>query len=218
MNYLQCVNNTQSTYKHTEDVFNPDIYFADTSAVIEYFSDHTEEINKNEFFINKGSINNKLGIVKKGVLRGFVTDENGNEINLAFYKENDIVSGNLVPNIPSAENVQAIENCVIDVADFEYVMSLILKDVKLIKIFNETLRIIHSNINSRFTSFISYNALKRYQLFLKEYPDLINRIPNYYIANFLGITPTQLSRIRKKFSKMPGQSKSYTKQVVALVV
>ncbi len=201
MNFTPSINKAKGKLEHTENVLKSSFYFENASSFIKYLSNFTIEIKKNEYFIKKGNINNKLGFVKKGILRGFIMDEKGNDINLTFYKENDIVSGNLVPNIPSAENIQAIENCTVYVADFKYVMSLILKDEKLIKIFNETLGGIYSDIHSRYISLISYNALKKYRYFLKEYPDLINRIPNYYIASFLGITPTQLSRIRKEYLK-----------------
>ncbi len=174
------------------------------SSLTEIITGKTEVYKKNEYFIKKGQMNTKLGILRKGVLRGFVTDENGNEINLEFHKENDIISGNLVPNIPTAGNLQAMDDCIIDVVNFEYAMSIINEDNSLTKMFNETLGKVNSKIHSRLTSFISYNALERYQYFLKEYPNLINRVPNYYIANFLGITPTQLSRIRRDFVKKNG--------------
>jgi hypothetical protein len=41
-------------------------------------------------------------------------------------------------------------------------------------------------------------AGERYLIFQKEFPGLENRIPQYHIASYLGITPTQLSRIRAK--------------------
>ncbi len=160
----------------------------------------SEGINKNDYFILKGQACNKLGVVKKGVFRGFITENNGNETTLKFYIENEIISGNLIPNAPSEMNIQAIENSVIDITNYEYAMSLVKEDSKLYKMYNEKIGQLHSNVHLRLTSFISYNALERYQYFIKEYPNLINRIPNYYIANFLGITPTQLSRIRRKFA------------------
>jgi CRP-like cAMP-binding protein len=42
------------------------------------------------------------------------------------------------------------------------------------------------------------NASKRYDAFLEEFPGLEQRIPQYQIASYLGITPVQLSRIRKR--------------------
>ena len=45
---------------------------------------------------------------------------------------------------------------------------------------------------------VTLSAEERYELFLNEYPGLEHRIPWYYIASFLGITPVALSRIRRK--------------------
>jgi len=46
--------------------------------------------------------------------------------------------------------------------------------------------------------FLLDTAETRYRRFLKEFPDLTDRIPQYYIASYLGITDVALSRIRKK--------------------
>lgn len=67
-------------------------------------TDQTEIINKNDFFIKIGQINRKLGIVRKGVLRGFVIDDQGNEVNIMLYQENDLISGNFVPDMSAAIN------------------------------------------------------------------------------------------------------------------
>ena len=157
-------------------------------------------INKNDYFIKVGQINRRLGVVRKGILRGFVVDDKGCEINIILYQENDMVAGNFVADVPATINVQAIENCIIDVANFADVMSTAKDDEILSKLFNEGVNMFHSKIQSRLTSFINYDSLERYRYFLREYPNLINRIPNYHIANFLGITPTQLSRVRKSFA------------------
>lgn len=42
-----------------------------------------------------------------------------------------------------------------------------------------------------------YTAIQRYQWFLQEYPDLINRVSNKHIASFIGMTPVTLSRLRR---------------------
>jgi CRP/FNR family transcriptional regulator, anaerobic regulatory protein len=48
---------------------------------------------------------------------------------------------------------------------------------------------------------ISLSAEEGYQVFLKEFPNLYNRLPNYQIASYLGITPEFLSKIRKNLSR-----------------
>jgi CRP-like cAMP-binding protein len=162
-------------------------------------TDQTVIINKNDFFIKIGQINRRLGIVRKGVLRGFVIDDQGNEVNIMLYQENDIISGNFVPDMSATINIQALEKSIIDVANFSTAILIIRNNENLNKLFNEIVYLLHSKIQSRLSSFVNNNSSDRYLYFLKEYPNLINRIPNYHIANFLGITPTQLSRIRKSF-------------------
>lgn len=49
----------------------------------------------------------------------------------------------------------------------------------------------------RIYSLIAFTAHQRYEQFIKERPDLIQRVPQYIIANYLGISPETLSRIRK---------------------
>ena len=48
--------------------------------------------------------------------------------------------------------------------------------------------------------FILLSPEERYLKFVKEHPNLLNRVPNKYIANILGITPVSLSRIRKRIA------------------
>ena len=162
-------------------------------------TEYSEKINKNDFFIKTGQPNRKIGIVKNGLFRAYVIDENGDEVNIFFYKENDLVSGNFVPDLPAPTNIQAIEDSEIVYSDFSKVLQTINNNNTLRTKFYEKVDLFHSKIQLRLTSFINLNSYERYKSFLDEYPNLINRIPNYYIASYLGITPTQLSRIKKTY-------------------
>ena len=73
--------------------------------------------------------------------------------------------------------------------------------VTLVTFINTAFHKLNRQLQSRLVALANLNSLEKYKLFLKEYPNLINRIPHYLIANFLGITPTQLSRARKQFSQ-----------------
>lgn len=163
---------------------------------------HTEiEIRKGEFFIKCGQQNNKIGQCLKGILRGFTHNEKGEEITTHFFVENDLVSGNYIPNIASTMNVQALEDCIISVANYKEIFSYVNTDNELTNIILANFQRLNQQNNSRIEVLISGDALTKYKWFLKEYPNLLNRIPHYYIASFLGITPTQLSRTRKMFSQ-----------------
>jgi len=54
------------------------------------------------------------------------------------------------------------------------------------------------NITEHNADLATLDAKERYYKFMREKPDLINRVPQYYIAAYLGITPQSLSRIRKE--------------------
>jgi len=160
------------------------------------------QFKKGEYFVKKDMFNNKLGILSQGLMRGYSSNEEGDDVNLLFFIENDIISGNPVPNMPSAINIQAIQDCIVWVANYSMIIEITKHNGAYNSLFNSYVNHVHSRIQKRLVSLIDYNALDRYRFFLKEYPNLINRIPHYLVANFLGITATQLSRVRKEYAHM----------------
>ncbi|MDW7693727.1 Crp/Fnr family transcriptional regulator [Flammeovirgaceae bacterium SG7u.111] len=158
-------------------------------------------LKKGDFFIQNGQQNFRIGQLLKGVLRGFTLNNEGEEITTHFFVENDLVSGNYVPNIPATMTIQALENCALSVANYTEVFSHMNSDNYLTNVILSNFQKLNKQNNSRIEALITGDSLTKYKWFLKEYPNLLNRIPHYYIANFLGMTPTQLSRTRKQFSQ-----------------
>jgi len=65
-------------------------------------------------------------------------------------------------------------------------------------------RLLHNHIRQlqkRLNLLLSATAEKRYLDFIHLYPNLLNRIPQWMIASYLGITPESLSRVRKELSQ-----------------
>lgn len=163
---------------------------------------HTDiEIKKGEFFIKKGQQNYRIGQCLKGVLRGFTQNNEGEELTTHFFVENDLISGNYIPNIPATMNIQALEDCIISVANYKEIFSYVNTDNELTNIVLGNFQKLNKQNNSRIEALINCDALGKYKWFLNEFPNLLNRIPHYHIANFLGMTSTQLSRTRKTFSQ-----------------
>lgn len=159
------------------------------------------ELKRGEYFLKLDKKCLKIGRVTQGALRGYIIDNNGDEITTHFYQEGDMLLGNYIPNVNSSINIQALTPCVISTANYSEVMSYVNINTEITQIINNAFLKLNSQLQSRLVSLLNLNSLEKYKLFLKEYPNLINRIPHYYIANFLGITPTQLSRARKSFSQ-----------------
>lgn len=163
---------------------------------------HSTEIIKNgDYFLKTGRPCTKIGRLTKGVLRGFVYDNQGEEITTHFYQDGDMIIGSFIPNNNSSMTIQALENSEISVADFAEVISHVNKDQKITEIITQEFQKLNTQLQARLVSLLNLTSIEKYKLFLNDYPGLLNRIPHYYIAQYLGITPTQLSRARKQFSQ-----------------
>jgi CRP-like cAMP-binding protein len=159
----------------------------------------TVVLKKGEHFLEKDTVCSIIGRLTKGIIRGYIFDNDGNEITTHFYRENDMLIGSFIPNVKAEMSLQALEDCSILVAEYSVVMSYVNRSTEITEIITESFNKLNSQLQSRLVSLINMDSIDKYTLFLKEYPNLINRVNHYYIANFLGITPTQLSRARKRF-------------------
>ncbi len=160
---------------------------------------NTETVKKGGFFLICGNPCTKIGRLKKGVMRGFVADNDNNEITTHFYQEGDMIISSYIPNVNAPFSIQALTGCTISTADYSTVMSHINIDQEITEIITLAFQKLNIQLQSRLVALQNLDSLEKYELFLNEYPNLINRIPHYFIANFLGVTPTQLSRARKQF-------------------
>ncbi|SEB51712.1 cAMP-binding domain of CRP or a regulatory subunit of cAMP-dependent protein kinases [Tenacibaculum sp. MAR_2009_124] len=158
-----------------------------------------DHIKKGNLFLQVEKPCLEIGMIEKGIMRGFVYDHDGNEVTTHFYQEHDMVIGSYIPNTNTTMSVQALEDCKISVANYSQVMNNVNKDREITEIITKQFQKLNHQLQARLVSLLNLNSVEKYALFLKEYPSLLNRIPHYYIANYLGITPTQLSRARKQF-------------------
>ena len=159
------------------------------------------ELDKGDFFVKEGQPNYRIGQLTKGVLRGYTLNNDGEEVTTHFFMEGNLVSGNYIPNIPATMNIQAMEDCLMSVANYQEVFSHVNADTELTNVILYNFQKLNQQNNSRIQALITGDTAAKYKWFLNEYPNLLNRIPHYYIASFLGMTPTQLSRVRKAFSQ-----------------
>ena len=157
------------------------------------------EIRKDEYFSEAGKISTQVGFVLDGVMRVCYYDNKGEEITKYFIDEN-----NLVVDLESFNNdicsnayVQAITDCkmlVFSKKDWKELLDTIIPWEAIVN--KITSRALIQKIERR-SPLVSEDATTRYLMFLKIYPNVVNRIPLSYIASYLGITQSSLSRIRK---------------------
>jgi len=139
-----------------------------------------------------------VGFIKGGIFRVYYTDINGEDINNVFLLKDDFIIGRLQAHAKILTNIQALVDSKVLVADMFKVFALAKKyhavSQHILKIASYYF---DKNVNREIKLRIQ-NATQNYLYFLKEYPNLINQIPHYYIADYLQISSTHLSRIRKE--------------------
>lgn len=158
------------------------------------------ELKKGDYFACEGRVETNLGFLKNGVLRAFYRSSEGLEYNKTFFTENEFFGAysSLVTGQINQINIQALTDCTILMADYEGITRLFeeYREIeKLARVLGEYLYVYKEK---REIELVILQADERYKRFRKEYPNLENLIPQYHIASYLGITPTQLSRIRMK--------------------
>jgi CRP-like cAMP-binding protein len=152
----------------------------------------------NTVIIQEGMRSNHVYFIQEGVVAAYALSDEGNENIILFFEEYRFFAGSIQANLNSTVSFKALTNIVLYEFSFNKLNALMKQEVKIRKLFQDSLDKAHSVIHRRISDNISMKAKDRYIEFNKLYPGLINRIPHYYIASYLGITSTQLSRIRKE--------------------
>ena len=155
--------------------------------------------------LNEGEISERIYFIEKGCIRCWF-NKDGKDLTLQFFLEGGMVSSieSFRKKIPSPITIETIESCVLWYADKNDIDQIInevieipeIRDKFIDRIFERTFDYI-----KHFVSFIKDSPEERYLNILKENPEIIKRIPQHYIASFLGITSVHLSRIKNKLNK-----------------
>ena len=159
---------------------------------------------KGSVLLKEGQMANEKFIISKGCIRSYVIDD-GEEKTLEFYTEGQaVIPTNYESRIPSIHFLDCIEDTVVFVNSPQLEKEMMLKFPQLESICSVMYKIsdkMLSDNQSSCTSYRTISAKDRYLMLIKERPDLIQRVPQYQLASYLGVKPETLSRIRKKLSK-----------------
>jgi len=157
-------------------------------------------IKRKQYLLQEGEVCKHYSFVVSGCFRMFAVDSNFREHNLQFAAEDDWITDfqSFYDQSPSKLYIEAIEPSTVLQIKHEDLLYLYINYHK----FDRNFRIITErkliDYQNRILQNISSTADDRYEAFLKQYPHLINRLPNTQIASYLGITSEFLSKIRKK--------------------
>lgn len=170
---------------------------------LEYFKSlwNFSRLKKGQFLVQSGYKCKFESFVVKGCLKTTYTDlKTGNESILSFSIESwwagDLES--FTKQKPAIYDVQALENCELLQIDYVSLQELYKNLPQVERYFRLILESYLFSLQRRIVVFISQTAEERYNDFVKTYPKINQRVPQYLIASYLGITPEFLSKIRAR--------------------
>jgi CRP/FNR family transcriptional regulator, anaerobic regulatory protein len=156
-------------------------------------------LKKGEFWLKEGEFNSDVLFVNKGMIRSyFVKEEVEKTFDLVI--ENQIVTATecYTSGLPSIDFIQAVEDAQLTIISKDNLEFLYANSPKWERLGRLIIEAYAIEQEIRIRSFIAETAHERYERLAKEKPELIQRTPQIYLANFLGITPQSLSRLRRK--------------------
>ena len=161
-------------------------------------------VKKGSILLRNGEVAKELYFICKGILRAYITDKAGNIYNKNIFTEGSFAGSKAssLQQSPSEFSIEALEDAILIRIDYQKYRELIFRQEDLKNFYIAYLEknwVIEKE--QREISLVMENATERYLQLLSKHPDIANRIPLLHIASHLGITPTQLSRIRKSLEK-----------------
>lgn len=162
---------------------------------------HEKTIRKNDYFVQEGQVCRQAAYIVRGMMRYFINAD-GEEKTYAFGFEDCFVSNyeSFVPQMPSQKYIQALEDTLmltISYHDLQQFYAQVEKGERFGRIVIE--QVFLESLQEIASLYVD-SAEQRYANFMKYYPEVQQRIPQYYIASYVGVKPQSLSRIRKRIS------------------
>lgn len=161
-----------------------------------------KEVPARTILIREGTVSKNAYYIEKGCLRSWFNKE-GRDITFQFFFEGRAVSSieSFRSHMPGLFNIETIEPSLLHVLsknDFDF----ILEQSPEIKEFIEknTFKLL-THYQRLFLSYIKDSPQQRYEELLRNSPEILRRVPQHYIASYLGISAVHLSRIRMNVMK-----------------
>jgi len=155
---------------------------------------------KNQYLVQAGDVCRFTSYVISGCTKTFFIDDEGQEHIVMFSAEDwwssDIAS--FITQTPADFNIQSIENTEVIQFSYENMEQLYMEIPKLERYFRKIIERAFVASQKRIIRNFSMTAKDRYLIFKESYPNLEQRIPQYMIASYLGITKEFLSKIKSQ--------------------
>ena len=159
-------------------------------------------LKKGENILEQGKICKSLFFVSKGLLRQYINHD-GKELTIHFNEEKTFACDfdSFISQTPSKKTIEALEDTELNIISYENLQKFYAQINKGDCFGRLLLEKIFSSALQHIISVYADTAEQRYLSFLHDFKHLQQRIPQFYIASFIGVTPQSLSRIRRRIAK-----------------
>ncbi|MFC5044808.1 Crp/Fnr family transcriptional regulator [Aquimarina hainanensis] len=157
-------------------------------------------IQANEYFVHEGEVPKKIAFIHTGLFRYVYIHEKGYEYTKSLITKHQFICSYsaMIAQTPSHFYIEALEDAELLVVPYQKWIDLVKNDLFWTQLLLGFVEKGFITKEKRERDLLLLSAEKRYLNFLKEFPDIDQRIPQTIIASYLGIQPESLSRIRKK--------------------
>jgi CRP-like cAMP-binding protein len=174
---------------------------ADKQLLLPYIE--TRELIKHQLFATEGKRCNEVGFLLAGNMRHYYTKD-GEEKTTYFYFEQHFVSSYIscITGAPSLLSIEALTDCRLLVFRYDILHELFDKTQAWARFGRLLAEYLAIGLEERMVGLLMLSPEERYlQLLQGNKQKILERIPQHYIASYLGITPVSLSRIRSRMAK-----------------
>ena len=172
---------------------------AETKAIESSFPIKT--FKKDYYPIKEGQYVKDSFYILKGCIRVYKIID-GEEKTIAFFTENQSVANfkSLINNTPSGQNYVCAEECTVAILNADKEKELYQAHPRFEAFCRDGMEKMMGSKQAEMADYMILKPKQRYEKLQLERPDLLNRVPQYQLASFLGIKPETLSRIRKQLA------------------
>lgn len=159
-----------------------------------------KQFKKGEFFKEPFKTGNHIAFLSKGAVRLIIYKENGDEITARIRQDNSFLIDpyRLKGTDSSPLGIECLEDLTLLIASVEKIQKLLETNLALNIVVRKHQKEQMLEMAKIQYLFLTGTAKERYQFILENNPELLKKFPLRFIASMIGITPTQLSRVRNK--------------------
>lgn len=159
----------------------------------------TRKLKKGALLLTENQVCNEIYFIKKGILRSYFFNHQGDEITNCFAFENEFMASFLsfITQNNADENIQALVDTELQVISRESLEKLYKIGIHWQEIGRKLTEMEYVTLQKRMIAFQRLSGTQRYEELYQNHQKYLQLIPLQYLASYLGVTPRHLSRIRK---------------------